>query len=114
GRRRPGHGVGVLGGFRLLVLFLPWSAAPVEIEFVPRDFVLAHPDRPNLHGMLRPLLVLALLLAGRAAHDEFTARDGYHVERNLGPRNNLGIGFVPDGQRFVVRPRRLQFTAGPP
>ena len=62
GRGRPGHGVGLLLGLRLLgqVDVLPLLLLQVEREgelvvFVPGHLVLAHPERRDLDGMLRAL-----------------------------------------------------------
>jgi hypothetical protein len=105
-RRRPGDGVGVgllilLGGLGLASLHLP-----VKVVLVPGDLALAHPERFDLYGMLRPLVGGAALLLLGAAHEEGAAGDGHHLEGNLGPgdfldvalvlqRVNLGTGLCP-------------------
>src|SRR5579885_3727227 len=91
GRRRPGDGVGIFGIFRFLVLFLARLVAPVQVEFVPRHLTLTHPKGGDADGMLRPLVVLAVLLAGWTAHEKFAARNGNHVELDRGAGDSLGV-----------------------
>ena len=47
---------------------------------IPRQLVLGHPERLDDHTDLRPLVVVAAIFIGRAAHFETAAGDRDHVE----------------------------------
>ncbi len=98
GRGRAGDGVGLLLGLGLPgeVDLLPGLLLQVEREgeqvvFLPGDLALAHPERGDLDGVLRALVLAALLLARRAAHGEGAAGDRQHLELHVGPRDRLDI-----------------------
>ena len=83
---------------------------------------LAHPERRDLHLVLRAFVRLAARFVVRAAHLEFPAGDRHHVERHVGAgdrrrvRLHLRLGLllrVVSAIALVDLPRRPAFASAP-
>ena len=81
------------GGLGLGVLAekIVQAHAPLLI-FVPGDLVFTHPKGLDDDFVLGALVFTAILFRVGAAHEEFAAADGQHVEFHIGTGDLLGVG----------------------
>ena len=96
-RRRPGHSIG--DGVKLRLkpaklhhhLFL--LLIHEERVAVPSRLGLRHPERGNLHLVLRPLICVVTFFSLGTSHDKFTTRDRYHFKLHPGTGNLIRVRF---------------------
>ena len=78
-RSRPRHGIGDRVQLRLVAANLHHHSFLLLVDEqrvgVPRGLGLGHPERRNLHVVLRPLRLLPAGFTGGTAHHELTAWD---------------------------------------
>jgi integrase len=107
-RGGPGDGVGVaLGGRGRRFSSVRGKRLAVQVEFVPGDLGLAHPEGAQADGVLRPFVGAAALFAVGAAHHERAGRDRHHVETDRRAGDGFGVVLVRGadarGREFLGR-----------
>ena len=96
-RGRPGHGIGNGVKFRFESAQLHHHLFLLLIHeqrvAVPCRLCLGHPERGDLHLVLRPLICVVTFFRLGTAHDKFPTRDRYHFKLHPGTGNLIRVRF---------------------